>query len=111
MQLSTEKIHLKIINLKHRADRREDCARELAKVGTEVSDEIFFDAKSVPDLGALGCALSHAKALADFIYFDDRPFALILEDDFSIRDAQTFISTISSFCNQDFLWDVHAAGP
>jgi GR25 family glycosyltransferase involved in LPS biosynthesis len=110
MQFSFEKIHLKIINLKHRADRREDCAKELAKVGAEVSDEVFFDARSMPELGALGCALSHAKALADFIYFDDKPFALILEDDFSIRDAQTFTSTIANFCNQDYLWDVMLLG-
>jgi GR25 family glycosyltransferase involved in LPS biosynthesis len=110
MQLSIEKLHLKIINLKHRADRREDCAKELAKVGTEVSDDIFFDAKSITELGALGCALSHAKALADFIYFDDKPFALILEDDFSIRDAHTFTSTIVNFCNQDYLWDVMLLG-
>jgi hypothetical protein len=110
MQLSFEKIHLKIINLKHRADRRDECLRELSKVGALASDEIFFDAKSMPDLGALGCALSHAKVLADFIYFDEKPFALILEDDFSIRDAPTFTSTINNFCNQDYLWDVLLLG-
>ncbi|HEY4341901.1 MAG TPA: hypothetical protein VGM97_18300 [Steroidobacteraceae bacterium] len=110
MQLSLEKIHLRIINLKHRADRRADCVSELSKVGTTVSDETFFDAKSMPDLGALGCALSHGKALADFIYSDDKPFALILEDDFSIRDAQTFTTTINNFCSQDFLWDVMLLG-
>jgi glycosyl transferase, family 25 len=82
----------------------------LSKVGALASDEIFFDAKSMPDLGALGCALSHAKVLADFIYFDEKPFALILEDDFSIRDAPTFTSTINNFCNQDYLWDVLLLG-
>lgn len=110
MQLPLETIHLKIINLKHRADRREDCAREMAKIGTDAGDELFFDGKSMPDLGAMGCALSHAKALADFIYSDDKPFALILEDDFSIRDAETFADTINNFCNQHYLWDVLLLG-
>jgi glycosyl transferase, family 25 len=110
MNLSFDKIHLKIINLKHRADRREECVKELAKVGISAGDDAFFEAKSVPDLGALGCALSHAKALADFVYFDDRPFALILEDDFSIRDAATFTSVIDQLCSQEHLWDVFLLG-
>lgn len=108
--LSLERVHLKVINLKHRADRRQDCIRELSKVGTEAGDAVFFEAKSMPDLGALGCAMSHAKALADFLYFDEKPFALILEDDFSIRDPDTFSSTIDNFCNHENLWDVVLLG-
>jgi GR25 family glycosyltransferase involved in LPS biosynthesis len=110
MSLPIEKIHLKVINLKHRTDRRADCAGELSKLGIDASDEIFFDAKAMPDLGALGCALSHGKALADYIFADEKPFALILEDDFSIRDPDTFVRTIDSFCSQDFLWDVFLLG-
>ena len=110
MPLSFEKLHLKIINLEHRADRREDCARELATIGVAAGEDVYFSAKSVPTLGALGCALSHAKALGDFLYCSEKPFALILEDDFTIRDAPTFISTVDSFCNQDYLWDVMLLG-
>jgi hypothetical protein len=108
--LSLERIHLKIINLKRRADRRQDCISELSKVGTEAGDAAFFEAKSMPDLGALGCAMSHAKALADFLYFDEKPFALILEDDFSIGDPDTFSSTLNNFCNRENLWDVVLLG-
>jgi hypothetical protein len=109
-RLPLDRIHLKVINLRHRADRREDCARELSKVGVDAGAETFFEAKSVPNLGALGCALSHGKALSDFVFADDKPFALILEDDFSIRDAPTFVSTVNQFCSQDFLWDVFLLG-
>jgi GR25 family glycosyltransferase involved in LPS biosynthesis len=110
MSLSLEKIHLKVINLKHRADRRAECTRELAKVGIEAGDETFFEAKAVPNLGALGCASSHGKALADYVFADEKPFVLILEDDFSIRDPETFVTTVNSFCSQDFLWDVLLLG-
>jgi len=108
--LPLEKIYLKVINLPHRSDRREDCRGELSKIGLQTSDDIFFAAKCEPDLGALGCALSHAKVLADFLFCSDKPFALVLEDDFSIRDAPTFLNTIGQFCNQDFLWDVFLLG-
>jgi GR25 family glycosyltransferase involved in LPS biosynthesis len=110
VKLSLDKIHLKVINLQHRADRRQECIGELRKVGMDASDNVFFEAKSEPDFGALGCALSHAKVLADFLFRDDKPFALILEDDFLIRDAATFVSTVTKFCNQDFLWDVFLLG-
>jgi GR25 family glycosyltransferase involved in LPS biosynthesis len=110
MSLSLEKIHLKVINLEHRADRRGDCTRELSKVGIDAGDDVFFAAKSEPEFGALGCALSHAKVLADFLFSSDKPFALIFEDDFSIRDAATFESSVTRFCGQDFLWDVFLLG-
>ena len=110
MQLPADKIHLKVLNLRHREDRRRECIRELSQLGINAGDEVFYEAKSVPTLGALGCALSHAKALADFLYFEEKPFALILEDDFSIRDAPTFIKTVNAFCAQDYLWDVFLLG-
>lgn len=108
--LAIDRIHLKVINLPHRADRRQECIAELSKVGVPAADEIFFAAKSEPDLGALGCALSHAKALSDFLFSSDKPFALIFEDDFSIRDAPAFVKTVNEFCGRDFLWDVFLLG-
>lgn len=110
MALPLEKLHLKIINLQHRADRREDCLRELQSVGVDAGAEVFFEAKSEPEFGALGCALSHAKVLSDFLFCTDKPFALIFEDDFQIRDPATFTSTVTKFCSQDFLWDVFLLG-
>jgi len=108
--LPLEKICLKVISLQRRADRRQECLGELSKLGMSPNPEFFFDAKSVPEFGALGCALSHAKVLADFLFCDERPFALILEDDFSIRDAGAFVSTVDRFCSQDILWDVILLG-
>jgi GR25 family glycosyltransferase involved in LPS biosynthesis len=110
MTLPIEKLYLKVINLPHRADRRQECLTELSRIGLPADDGIFFCARSEPEFGALGCALSHAKVLADFLFQSDLPFALIFEDDFSIRDAPTFISTIAEFCTRDFLWDVFLLG-
>lgn len=108
--IPVDRIYLKVINLPHRADRRQDCITELAKVGIQAGDDNFFAARSEPEFGALGCALSHAKVLADFLFSSDKPFALIFEDDFSIRDAPVFAKTLNEFCERDFLWDVFLLG-
>ncbi len=101
---------LKIINLLHRNDRREECIREGARAGMHITQENFFTGRYVQHNGALGCALSHAKVLADFLFKDDRPYILVLEDDFSFRDVEKFHSTINSLFQQASLWDVFLLG-
>ena len=58
-------------------------------------DDIFFEAKFVEDLGDLGCALSHAMVLSKFLFQSDRQYALVLEDDFQIKEPASFIETIN----------------
>ena len=41
---------------------------------------------------ARGCALSHGKAIADFLFAEDKPFLLVLEDDFTIRASADFLA-------------------
>jgi GR25 family glycosyltransferase involved in LPS biosynthesis len=97
---------VKIINLEHRADRREQCVAEFRAIGFSDSDYTIEKAKSLPGQGARGCSLSHARALCDFLYEDDRPFLMVLEDDFEIRAPQSFVASVREALNWAPLWDV-----
>lgn len=95
---------VKIVNLAHRQDRRQQCIEELRKA--EIDTYSFVDAKYTPGLGYKGCALSQAKAMMDFMFEDDREFLLVLEDDFMVCDninLKQLINSAISFSNH---WDV-----
>ena len=100
-------LHLKIINLEHRDDRRVQCLDELSRIGLfNTSDSIFFKAKYLNQFGALGCSLSHAMVLSEFLFYENKPFALVLEDDFSIKNTDTFFDNIRSLLPLSNSWDV-----
>ncbi len=99
-------LSIKVINTEHRLDRKEECQKEFDAIGLSAEDYSFFTAKYLPDLGARGCALSHAKALADFLFHEEKPFALIFEDDFTIREGSSFIANVQEILRHAFLWDV-----
>jgi glycosyl transferase, family 25 len=101
-----EPLSVKVINLGHRDDRRLECTKEFGAVGLTANDYAFFGAKHLPDFGVRGCALSHAKAISDFLFEDDRPHLLILEDDFSIRDKPSFIASLDELLQYRNNWDV-----
>lgn len=106
-----DQVHLKIINLEHRDDRRNECLDELRHVGlTDAGSALFFKAKYLKNFGALGCALSHAMVLSDFLFNEEKPYALILEDDFSIRNTQSFVENINQLLNLAKSWDVFLLG-
>ena len=94
-----EAICLKIINLTHRNDRRAECMDELQRAGVPASPEMFFKARHAPDFGAMGCALSHAMLLSDFLFSSDKEFVLVLEDDFQIQDYASFLGTSTGPCS------------
>lgn len=99
-------LSIKIINMEHRLDRKDECRKEFESIGLSAGDYSFFHAKYVPDLGARGCALSHAKALADFLFNEEKSFVLILEDDFSIRQGSNLIPSLQEILQHAFYWDV-----
>lgn len=99
-------LSIKVINLEHRTDRKEECQKEFESIGLGVEDYSFFPAKYLPDLGARGCALSHARALSDFLFYDEKPFVLIFEDDFAIREKSTFVASLQDILKHGFFWDV-----
>ena len=97
---------IKVINLEHRVDRREQCQAEFQAIGLAESDYVIEKAKSLPGQGARGCSLSHARALCDFLYEDERPFLMMLEDDFQTREPEKFVPRVREALNWGPLWDV-----
>ncbi len=69
------------INLEHRVDRREHLLGELGRIGVPASKIHRVDAVR-RDVGALGCTLSHIKAL-ELILEKGWDRVLVLEDDFT----------------------------
>jgi GR25 family glycosyltransferase involved in LPS biosynthesis len=103
-------IDLKIIHLTKRTDRLLECGEELNKINFVEKDDTYFLAKEVQNLGARGCALSHAMALSEFLFNSDNPFVLILEDDFSIREPARFWGDVEKAIQNSSLWDVYLLG-
>ena len=101
-----DRISVKIINLARRQDRKEECRKEMAAIGWDEKDYAFFAARDMPDAGARGCSLSHGKAIADFLFAEEKPFLLVLEDDFSICAAADFLATLEAAIAQPGFWDV-----
>ena len=101
-----DQVSVKIINLSHRLDRREECRKEMAALGWDESHYSFFTARHMPEAPARGCALSHAKAIADFLFAEEKPFLLVLEDDFTLRTADEFLAGIAGATSQAGFWDV-----
>lgn len=105
-----DKIALKIINLAHRTDRRAECLIDARESGLTLTPAHFFNAKYIADDGARACALSHAMALSEFLFTDDRSFVLILEDDFQIRNKGGFADSINALISAASMWDVYLLG-
>jgi glycosyl transferase, family 25 len=101
-----DRISVKIINLAHRLDRKEECRKEMAAIGWSEGDYAFFTARHMPDFAARGCALSHGKAIVDFLFAEEKPFLLILEDDFTIRAGADFLPSLEAAIAQAGFWDV-----
>ena len=79
----TQNLPTLFINLDHRTDRLEHIVPELKKMG--IDNAIRLDAVKL-DRGALGCTLSHCKAIKT-AKENNWPFVLIVEDDFQWRDG------------------------
>lgn len=69
------------INLDHRTDRLEQIKGEIARLGIEEEKIHRVSAVYTPEIGVLGCALSHIKALDLFLQSSHKS-CLLLEDDF-----------------------------
>ena len=71
------------INLDHRTDRNEHCLNEIKKIDPTLSKTHRINACKIGSNGALGCSLSHIKALELFIKNPEWNNIMILEDDFT----------------------------
>jgi hypothetical protein len=108
--LDTNSVCVKIISLPHRNDRRSECLEELKKIHYPNPSSIFFNAKLTDSAGQLGCSLSHAMALSEFLFHDERPFVMIFEDDFSLRNEADFLDKIDRLIENSYFWDVYLLG-
>ena len=69
------------INLDHRTDRLQEFQTEIKKLGMAEETIHRISAVSKPDIGVLGCAYSHIKALDEFLQSSYKT-CLVFEDDF-----------------------------
>jgi glycosyl transferase family 25 len=100
------KLSIVVINLEKRTDRRLEASEELAKLGVESSAYHIFAAKPTPQNGAMGCSLSHAMALARWLFDTEDEHCLLLEDDFCVRSPDTFWGLIGEAAKFQNDWDV-----
>ena len=85
------------INLSNRTDRNDHILFELQKWGVDSSKIHRIDAvKKTP--GALGCGLSHIKALTEAFSHTEWNTVLILEDDFTFRPDSEMNDKIKQLC-------------
>lgn len=92
------------INLAHRTDRRAQVEAEFASLGWPVTR---VNATNVPDLGARGCALSHAAAIRSFLASSEhtKKVCLIAEDDVAFqRDPRPDVARF--LAEFEGAWDV-----
>jgi len=101
-----DRISVKVINLAHRQDRREACRKEMAAIGWGETDYAFFNARHMSDFPARACALSHGKVIADFLFAEEKPFLLVLEDDFTVCPGADFLAGLETAVSHAGFWDV-----
>ena len=104
------KFNIKLINLKHRADR-------LVRVLSDFSKNQYFDIDVVPAIyhktGYIGCTLSHAKIVRSAIEHGD-DYVIVMEDDavlnekFSLKDIHEIVEALTDNLDK---WDVFNGGP
>jgi len=99
-------VYNRVINLRERTDRKSECLIEFQRANVVVSEETFFPAKRDLSDGAVGCALSHAQALSDFLFYTESDFALMLEDDFRIVQSENFLEDLDAIFRLSDGWDV-----
>jgi glycosyl transferase family 25 len=99
-------LSIKIINLEHRHDRRAEAMQEMNRASIPTHRYSFVNAKNDAELPIRGCAVSHAYALADYLFSSPAPYALVLEDDFQIANVSAFTLALQSLESKTAPWDV-----
>ena len=100
------KLSIVVINLPTRTDRRQAAIEELARLGVAETGYQIVAAKHTPQNGAMGCALSHAMVLAQWLFESEDEFCLVLEDDFAVRSPDAFWGMVGQAFMFNQGWDV-----
>lgn len=93
------------INLKHRKDRKEHIEKQFKCLGVQA---IRIEAIECVQ-GAIGCAMSHVKAL-DYAKENEWPMVCICEDDIEFTNPNLFQSQLQTFLKDYSKWDVLLLG-
>ena len=104
--MASQEIFIKVINLPHRRDRRQQSIAELTEAGIGASDNFIFNACYHPEYGELGASLSHANLIARYLSESTAPYLLVLEDDFEIVDKAAFLSDLTQAITVSTHWQV-----
>ena len=75
-------IDVKILNLKHRKDRWESIKQHLIDLKFPNVEGCRFDAIYVQEYGELACSRSHLKLMVEYLCESEKPYLMVLEDDF-----------------------------
>lgn len=84
------------INLDRRPDRLVQSRLNEEAQGFPPNFIERFKAHDQPEFGALGCAKSHAGALLGYLQASDKPWCLILEDDFDFIRTFEHVDLLTS---------------
>lgn len=100
------------INLSHRPDRNEHCLNEIKKIDNTLSKTHRIDAIYSQNNGALGCTLSHIKALNLILENPTWYTVLILEDDFTFFEdnSEKIINNINYLIKKTDDFDILLLG-
>ena len=96
--------HIFYINLDARTDRRAHMESELAKVGL-LDKTTRFPAVNMPNLGAIGCSMSHLKCL-QIAKEKGWSHVLILEDDVEFTNGGVLDTQLCTFFAENHHWNV-----
>ena len=78
--------HVLYINLSHRRDRLEHIVSECKNAGIPSEKMTRVEAIYIPEVGMLGCSLSHCKALELALSHPEWTWTLVIEDDAKFKD-------------------------
>jgi len=84
--------HVYYINLEHRVDRKDNIESQMKIFDTSYTRVDAIYNKN----GAIGCGLSHIKALK-MAYESNKPYSIILEDDFFIFSYEAYSNFSKAF--------------
>jgi GR25 family glycosyltransferase involved in LPS biosynthesis len=94
------------INLEHRKDRRIRFENEMNTLGINLDNIIRIPAIYTPNNGAIGCLLSHIKALSYMLNYYNDSIVLIAEDDIIFKKYNIKNMLDSIYNNLGNNWDV-----
>jgi GR25 family glycosyltransferase involved in LPS biosynthesis len=100
------------INLEHRHDRNEHCLNEIRKIDPLLTKTHRIEAVCNKSNGALGCTLSHIKALQLFLDNPTWNTCIIFEDDFTFisNDVEHISNSLLYLFNNSHEFDVLLLG-